>query len=214
MKRITEFWMFYFPLPLFILVYYLMRNLLHANDSTLNQNQLIAIIVIPVIYGYLIPYISVNIMKKWEFTRGMRIGGIYVHQGFKIASHLLLWLYLILKLVSLEQMTIEMLLIASVFCGFAQGFSIWIHDILAMRYGYLIMFNQASLSGKGAEVVVFKFAPATFFTLGFTYSFSSLLILKKYFAQPVYVQAAMALLLIIVLVSLVYKICEKSLNRA
>lgn len=202
MRIFLKLWLFVLPLPLYFGIYFYMKNTGHESSK------LFTVFAVPVVYGYLIPYISTTVMKKWEFFGGIKFGGIYIHQGFKIASHLVLWLFLLTILMPVNEVTILQSLIAATFGGIAQSLTVWIHDIWAIKYGFLKMNNKAFLSGNPAEVITFKFAPLTFFTLGFIYTFTSLLILKGYVFINIQITGILSFIFLVGVVSIVYKYCE------
>ena len=43
---------------------------------------------IPVLFGYLMPGIATQFVKRWRFTTGPRVGAYYVHHGFVYGSKL------------------------------------------------------------------------------------------------------------------------------
>ena len=75
-------------------------------------------------------------MKKWKFNGGLKVGEIYYHHGFKIASHLILWLTIALVGVDMSKdFTPQMIMKLSLFVGVLQSLVVWIHDIYALRFG-------------------------------------------------------------------------------
>lgn len=206
MNTFLKFWLLYLPLPLYFGMYFLI------NSKGFESARVMTVFIVPVIYGYLIPYVSTTIMKKWEFLKGPKVGGIYLHQGFKIASHLVLWLYLLVSVKEGNTYSVSEVVILSFFGGTTQALIVWIHDILAIKYGFLKMNNVAFLSGVPAESLTFRFAPMTFFTLGFLYTLTSLIILNGYTILNLAVTGCIAFLIITMLVSLVYKYCESYLE--
>jgi hypothetical protein len=39
---------------------------------------------VPVLFGYLMPWIAMGVVKRWRFTGGPRVGSYYVHHGIQV----------------------------------------------------------------------------------------------------------------------------------
>ncbi len=214
MRNFFKFWSYYLPIPLFLLM------LVYWINLDLESYLLSFVFVLPVLYGYITPYIATTILKKWRFVGGVKIGEIYYHQGFKIASHLILWLSIALIGHDLKKpIEIIMMIKLSFMVALLNGFVIWIHDIYALRFNVIEMNNKMYLSGRSAEEIAFKFAPATFFTLGFFYSMCVFIFNKLLLSGvigsviEVVVSIVVSFIIINLALSLVYKRCELFLNR-
>ncbi len=214
MQKFFKFWSYYLPLPLYGLL------LFWWTSQSMNRVFTLFVFILPVAYGYITPYIATTIMKKWKFTGGLKIGEIYFHQGFKIAANLILWLSIaIIDLDTKNILSITTIVKLSLFVGTLQSLIIWIHDIYALRFGTIEMSNELYLSGAPAEVVAFQFAPATFFILGFSFSGLSLAFLNHMNSgahmsgMGFVVSICVALTILNLLVSVVYKVCEQGLQN-
>jgi hypothetical protein len=123
---------------------------------------LVAVVMgVPVIFGYLMPGIATQYVKRWRFTTGPRVGAYYVHHGFVYASKLAFVLFLVVRSLAAVRSAFD---IASVvlIAGAATAFGGWLHDVHAVRAG------KIEVDG-GADALV-GFAPASYFAMGATYA--------------------------------------------
>jgi hypothetical protein len=115
----------------------------------------------PVIFGYLMPGIATQYVKRWRFTSGPRLGAYYVHHGFVYASKLAFVLLLVVRSLAGVRSAFDVASIALI-TGAATAFGGWLHDVHAVRAG------KIEVDG-GAEALV-GFAPASYFAMGATYA--------------------------------------------
>lgn len=118
---------------------------------------------VPLVFGYAMPLLGVARFRRWSFTRGLRVGGIYVHHGFVYASKLafVLWLGLLTEPASLAASVAVVLL-----CAGAVGFGGWWHDVHAVRAGRIVL---ADADPAHPDAAVTKYAPL-FWLMGATYA--------------------------------------------
>ncbi len=116
---------------------------------------------VPVIFGYLMPGIATQFVKRWRFTSGPRLGAYYVHHGFVYASKLAFVLFLVVRSLAAVRSLFDVASIVLV-AGAATAFGGWLHDVHAVRAG------KIEVDG-GADALV-GFAPASYFTMGATYA--------------------------------------------
>lgn len=116
---------------------------------------------VPVVFGYLMPWMATSVFKRWRFTSGPRVGSYYVHHGFIYASKLAFALLLVVR--SLETVdspfaTVAVVLVA----GAATAFGGWFHDVQAVRAG--------KIEVEGGLEALARFAPPSYFAMGATYA--------------------------------------------
>jgi hypothetical protein len=116
---------------------------------------------VPVLFGYLMPGIATNVVKRWRFTSGPRVGSYYVHHGFVYGSKLAFVLFLVVRSLAGVQSAFDVAAIVLV-TGAATGFGGWLHDTQAVKAG------RIEVEG-GAEALA-DFAPASYFSMGATYA--------------------------------------------
>lgn len=128
---------------------------------------------VPVVYGYLMPGLSTNAVRRWYFTSGWRIGGYYVHHGFVYAAKMAFVLLLALHdpgvAATWTGFAASVLLV-----GGATAFGGWWHDIHAIRAGKIVLAGSEG-DPRGAEAILSTFVPPCYFSLGATYTAAILL---------------------------------------
>jgi hypothetical protein len=130
--------------------------------------------LLAVVYGYLVPGIGTNILKKWRFHGPGRVGNYYMHHGFIWASHLSPALFLSFLGTPdgpLGYGTILRVLLAT---GAIHAFKGWVYDIGLLKHGFTEITCVPRLIGKSPEEVAGHYAPVCFFLVGLTYALGSL----------------------------------------
>jgi len=128
---------------------------------------------VPVVYGYLMPGLTTNAVRRWYFTSGWRIGGYYVHHGFVYASKMAFVLLLALHDPRVAE-TWTGFAASVLLVGGATAFGGWWHDVHAIRAGKIVL---AGCEGdpRSAEVALATFTPPSYFAIGATYAAAVLL---------------------------------------
>jgi len=116
---------------------------------------------VPVLFGYLMPAVATQFVKRWQFTSGPRIGSYYVHHGFVYGSKLAFVLLVVIRSLAGVRSALDVAAIVAV-TGAATAFGGWWHDLNAIREG------RITIDG-GADALA-SFAPATYFSMGATYA--------------------------------------------
>jgi hypothetical protein len=116
---------------------------------------------VPVIFGYVMPWVATGVVKRWRFTGGPRVGSYYVHHGFIYGAKLAFALLLVMR--SLDDIA-SPFEIASVMlvAGAATAFGGWFHDTQAVRAGKIEI--------EGGIDALATFAPPSYFAMGATYA--------------------------------------------
>jgi hypothetical protein len=120
-----------------------------------------AVMGIPVVFGYVMPWVATSLVKRWRFTGGPRVGSYYVHHGFIYASKLALALLLVVRSIDDIQSAAAAGAVIAV-TGAATGFGGWWHDAQAVRAGRIEV--AGGLESLGT------FAPPSYFSMGATYA--------------------------------------------
>jgi hypothetical protein len=121
----------------------------------------VVVMGVPLVFGYLMPGIATQYVKRWRFTTGPRVGAYYVHHGFVYASKLAFVLFLVVRSLAAVRSAFDVAAIVLV-AGAATAFGGWLHDVHAVRAG------KIEVDG-GADALV-GFAPASYFSMGATYA--------------------------------------------
>jgi hypothetical protein len=116
---------------------------------------------VPVVFGYVMPGIAINLVKRWRMTSGPRMGSSYVHHGFVYGSKLALALFLVVRSIASVQSAFEFVAIVLV-TGSATAFGGWWHDAHAIRAG--------KIEVDGGSEALMDFAPVSYFSMGGTYA--------------------------------------------
>jgi hypothetical protein len=116
---------------------------------------------VPVLFGYFTPWLATEVVQRWRFTTGPRVGSYYAHHGFIYGSKLAFALLLVVRSIdgvaSLPHAAAVVLV-----SGAATAFGGWFHDTQAVRAGKIVI--------DGGESALATFAPPSYFTMGATYA--------------------------------------------
>jgi hypothetical protein len=122
---------------------------------------IVLVMGVPVLFGYLMPWLATSVVKRWRFTSGPRIGSYYVHHGFIYGSKLAFALLLVVR--SIESVVTAFDVAAVILVsGAATAFGGCFHDVRAVRAG--------KIEVDGGIDALWRFAPASYFTMGSTYA--------------------------------------------
>lgn len=120
---------------------------------------------VPVLFGYFTPWLAVEVVRRWRFTSGPRVGSYYVHHGFIYGSKLAFALLLVVRSIGTVVSVLDAAAVSLV-CGAATAFGGWFHDTQAVRAGKIQI--------DGGEAALASFAPPSYFAMGATYAAVSL----------------------------------------
>ena len=144
-----------FPAIAFPLVTYAWRA------SGASWRFIVLVMFVPVLFGYLMPWVATGVVKRWRFTSGPRAGSYYVHHGFIYGAKLAFALLLVVRAIDSVRTPLQVLAVILV-CGAVTAFGGWFHDTQAVRAG------KIEIDG-GVDALI-GFAPASYFTMGATYA--------------------------------------------
>jgi hypothetical protein len=175
LKRFMLFFDFILPFPLFAAMFYLWY-------LRVGHNWFFAsfVLVLPLVWGYVVPGIGTNILKMWRFEGRWKMGNYHIHHGFMYAGPLALILYCTFgagPVSTLQAITIILCTAA------AQGFFSSQHDVMAIKAGHLFIDNPPARAGKSAEEIVNYLSPFYFFLLGVTYAAACIYAYNKTFSH-------------------------------
>jgi hypothetical protein len=123
---------------------------------------LVAVVMaVPVIFGYLMPGVATQFIKRWRFTGGPRIGAYYLHHGFIYGSKLALALLAVVRSFATVVSTLDAVAVVVV-AGATTAFGGWWHDVNAVRAG--------KIEVAGGLDALASFAPPSYFAMGATYA--------------------------------------------
>lgn len=162
LKRFMFFFDYVLPFPLFVLMFYLWY--LRAGHNPLFACY---VLVLPLLFGYIVPGVGTNILKLWRFTGKWMIGSYYWHHGFIYAGPLALILYITFGCGPVSTLQAVTIILCN---GGMQGLLSFQHDTMAVKVGALIIDNPPAKQGKSAEEIVNYLNTLFFFLLGASYA--------------------------------------------
>jgi len=130
--------------------------------------------LLAVLYGYIVPGIGTNIMKKWRFHGPGRVGNYYIHHGFIWAANLSPALFLCFLGTPEGPLSYGTILRVLLATGAVHAFKGWVYDIALLRYGFTEITSVPRLKGKSPEEIAGHYAPVCFFLIGLTYGLGAL----------------------------------------
>jgi hypothetical protein len=130
---------------------------------------------VPVVFGYVMPWILTGVIKRWRFTSGPRLGPYYVHHGFVYGSKLALALLAVIRSFDNVVSLLDVLAI-TVVTGAATAFGGWWHDTQAVKAGKIAI--DDGIEGLST------FAPPSYFAMGATYAAVSIAAYRILIADP------------------------------
>ena len=158
---------FILPLPLTGLMIYLWFIRTHNWPFSL------FVIILPLLFGYIVPGIGTNILKLWTFKwRFMKMGNYFIHHGFMYAPYLSLSLYITFGY--WEHLSIYQALTITIPNAFLQCFLTTWHDYWAVKSGMIEINNRPFREGKSAAEIILDYGPIGYALFGFTFAITCL----------------------------------------
>jgi hypothetical protein len=126
-------------------------------------------LVIPIAYAYIVPGIGTNLLQVWEFDTRLRLGRFRPHHGFVFGSATAM---LVLPAIGTPTAS------STMFEALARGMAVaavlgilnWLYDALAIRAGFLKVYNQPWADGRDAWSIASDYAPWFFGGFGLIYA--------------------------------------------
>lgn len=109
-------------------------------------------LAVPVIHAYVVPGIGTNVLGMWSFNTRLRLGRFRPHHGFVFGSASAI---LVLPVMGAPDpaATPSMMAGTALVAGAVLLAVNWIYDALALRHGYLEVYNQPWADGAGPWAV-------------------------------------------------------------
>jgi hypothetical protein len=159
---------FILPLPLTALMVYLWYIRTHNWAFTLY------VIILPLVFGYVVPGIGTNILKLWAFKwRFMRVGNYFIHHGFMYAPYFAISLYFCFG--NYEQFSLVQAATIVISNAFLQCFLTTWHDYWGVKSGMIEIYNKPFKEGKSAAEIILDYGPVAYAMFGATYAISCLI---------------------------------------
>jgi hypothetical protein len=126
-------------------------------------------LVVPIAYAYIVPGIGTNLLQVWEFDTRLRLGRFRPHHGFVFGSATAM-----LVLPAIGAPTASPIMLDVLARGMAVavllGVLNWLYDALAIRAGFLKVYNQPWADGRDAWTIASDYAPWFFGVFGLIYA--------------------------------------------
>lgn len=167
-KFFLNFWVYVYPFPATLGAFWYWQ-------SKANTNFALFMILVPLLYGYIVPGYATNVLKKWRFHTPFRLGNYYAHHGFKITGNMNTWMIIAHLGTDLSELSPMGSLSLMVSTGCINGFIIWWHDIAIMKEGKLELFSPLIKPSMSPEEKVYTYGPLCFFLLGASFALASII---------------------------------------
>ena len=158
---------FILPLPLTALMLYLWY--MRTNSWSFS----LYVILLPLLFGYVVPGIGTNVLKLWAFKwKFMRMGNYFIHHGFMYAPYFALSLYLTFG--NIGQISFIQAATIVISNTFLQCFLTTWHDYWGVKSGMIEIYNRPYSEGKSAAEIILDYGPIAYALSGCTYAISCL----------------------------------------
>jgi hypothetical protein len=163
------------PLPVFAGMAVLWRRL--APDPSF----FLFVMLMPVLYGYIVPGIATNALRKWRFRGRFLMGRYYIHHGFMYGSKMAFLLYAPFVLIPrFADVSVLQMLAVILMNGLMCAVVFWYGDIQLVRAGMVEIDSRAAREGRSPEAIVTAYAPLSFFLIGAAYAAGALLAYRTF----------------------------------
>ena len=125
-------------------------------------------LLVPVLHAYIVPGFGTNVLKMWAFNTGRKIGRFRPQHGFVFGSAAAL---LTLACMGAPQPRPSPAGIAAT-AALAGALLLavnWVYDALALRHGFLEVYNQPWADGAGPAAIAADYVPWFFGLFGVIY---------------------------------------------
>lgn len=151
------------PLCLFPLAYVLWLRRYEGDHGLV-----LFMISIPILFAYIVPGLGTNWLKLWELNASLKLGRFRPHHGFLFGTATSLFVLLCLDFPP-RSLGVQEICRSAFVVGSVLAFWNWLYDLLAIRAGYLIVYNRKYHEQKGPEAIASEYCPIFFGTFGFCY---------------------------------------------
>jgi hypothetical protein len=140
-------------------------------------------LIVPIAYAYIVPGIGTNLLQVWEFDTRLRLGRFRPHHGFVFGSATAM---LVLPVIGAPAANPTMLdvMARGMAVAVILGVLNWVYDALAIRAGFLKVYNQPWADGRDAWSIASDYAPWFFGGFGLIYASGLKLAESALLAEP------------------------------
>lgn len=166
MKKLMLIYQIFSPIVLFPTSFFLWYSISNNNIKL----ALIAVLI-PVIFGYVVPGLGTTVFKLWEFDTKFKLGRYTPFHGFVFAgpSAIFAWFCQTNTSGTISYLDIFK---TGVVTASVIGFWNWLFDIDVIKCKFAIIRNKPAYFDKDPETIATDYAPGYFGTFGFCYGVS------------------------------------------
>ncbi|MEO9874523.1 MAG: hypothetical protein ABJM26_15310 [Anderseniella sp.] len=103
-------------------------------------------LTVPIAHAYIVPGIGTNVLKMWSFNSKLKLGRFRPHHGFVFGSATSI-IVLALMTTPAPAPSAADIIWTAVVCGTVLLLINWVYDALAIKSGYLEVYNQVWSEG-------------------------------------------------------------------
>ena len=133
-----------------------------------NAHLVAVALAVPIIHAYVVPAVGSNVFGMWQFNSAVKIGRIRPQHGFVFGSATALLTLAVIgdaePVLAANMVAGTALLLAAVLLGVN-----WFYDALAIRAGYLEVFNQPWADGRSPWAISADYSVWFFGLFGLLY---------------------------------------------
>jgi len=126
-------------------------------------------LAVPIAYAYIVPGIGTNLLQVWEFDTRLRLGRFRPHHGFVFGSATAMLVLPAIGAPAASPTMLDVLARGMATAGIL-GVLNWLYDALAIRAGFLKVYNQPWADGRDAWSIASDYAPWFFGGFGLIYA--------------------------------------------
>ena len=140
-------------------------------------------LAVPIAYAYIVPGIGTNLLQVWEFDTRLRLGRFRPHHGFVFGSATAMLVLPAIGAPAASPTMLDVLARGMAMAGIL-GVLNWLYDALAIRAGFLKVYNQPWADGRDAWSIASDYAPWFFGGFGLIYAAGMKLAEGALLAEP------------------------------
>lgn len=166
-RRVMFLWVYILPLPACLGLVFAWHRLTGSWPFVLHA------MLLPVLYGYIVPGIGTNLLHRWHFTGPFRLGHYYIHHGFMYAGNMGLLLLIPFLGQTADSFSLTRAVSIVLCAAMLHGFLLWLHDIGIVHCGMVEIYNRPAKEGRSPAEIVTYYAPLCFSLIGAAYAISA-----------------------------------------
>jgi hypothetical protein len=123
-------------------------------------------LLVPIAHAYVVPGVGTNVLRMWEFDTRLRLGRFRPHHGFVFGSATAMLMLPVIGTPAAHATVLD-IVSTGLLAGLILGVTNWLYDALAIRAGFLKVYNQHWAEGRSPWSIAIDDAPWFFGGFGF-----------------------------------------------